>query len=60
MIDLDRIIPAERRKTIEAAIANAGNERLKPIKDLLPEEVSYEDIRLVVGELQLKSRTEIK
>jgi ATP-dependent DNA helicase RecQ len=53
-IDLSRIIPTERRKQIEAAIAIAGIERLKPIKELLPDEVSYEDIRLVVGELQLK------
>jgi ATP-dependent DNA helicase RecQ len=53
-IDLGRIIPAERRKMIEAAIAKAGNERLKPIKELLPEDVSYEDIRLVIGDLQLK------
>ncbi len=56
-IDISRIIPAERRKMIETAIAKAGNERLKPIKELLPDDVSYEDIRLVVGELQLKPAT---
>jgi ATP-dependent DNA helicase RecQ len=55
-IDLERVITPERRKMIETAIAQGGHERLKPIKELLPEEVSYEDIRLVVGALTLSLR----
>jgi hypothetical protein len=33
---------------------------LKPIKDALPEEISYEEIRLVVAELRHKKKQEGK
>lgn len=40
-IDFLRLIPAEYVPLIENAVEEAGRERLKPIKELLPEEVSY-------------------
>jgi len=37
---------------IEAACARAGIERLKPAKDILPPEITYDEIRLVVAKLR--------
>jgi ATP-dependent DNA helicase RecQ len=47
-IDLNRILSKERIALIEEAIARAGRERLAPIKALLPQDVRYDEIRLVV------------
>jgi len=49
-IDLNRIVSKERIALIEEAIVKAGSERLAPIKALLPVEVSYDEIRLVLGQ----------
>ncbi|MDR7002652.1 DNA helicase RecQ [Neobacillus niacini] len=40
-VDFSTIIPSEYIPLLEKAVAEAGRERLKPIKELLPEEVSY-------------------
>jgi ATP-dependent DNA helicase RecQ len=40
-VDFLRLIPAEFITLLENAVKEAGRERLKPIKELLPEEVSY-------------------
>src|SRR6266567_6325142 len=42
----------EKRTRIEAACAQFGVERLRPIKDALPAEVTFEEIRLVVARLR--------
>ena len=36
---------------ILSAINEVGTERLKPIKELLPEDISYEDIRIVIAKI---------
>jgi superfamily II DNA helicase RecQ len=59
-IDLKRILPKERIALIEEAIVRAGNERLAPIKALLPQDVSYDEIRLVVGQYVQKAKGENK
>jgi len=41
---------------IREAARRAGMEWLKPIKDALPEAISYEEIRLVVAELRRKKK----
>jgi len=46
-VDLNRILSKERIGLIEEAIVRAGSERLAPIKALLPQDVSYDEIRLV-------------
>lgn len=43
-------IPVEYREQIFAAIAEAGPERLRPIKELLPDEISYAAIRFALWE----------
>ncbi|UII57730.1 DNA helicase RecQ [Cytobacillus spongiae] len=40
-IDLAPLVPAEAISLIQAAIEVAGNEKLKPIKENVPDEISY-------------------
>jgi ATP-dependent DNA helicase RecQ len=49
-IDLRRFLSKERITLIEEAIGRAGSERMAPIKALLPQDVSYDEIRLVLGQ----------
>ncbi|WP_096200690.1 DNA helicase RecQ [Bacillus sp. FJAT-45350] len=48
-VDVKPLVKVEHIKLILDAIREVGAERLKPIKDALPEEVGYEEIRLVLG-----------
>ena len=50
-------IPAERRALIEEQAGRLGLERLKPIKEALPEDYSYDEIKLVVANLRLGAKT---
>ena len=45
----DKWIAADRRALIEAAIAAHGLDRMKPVKDALPPEVTYGEIRLMAA-----------
>jgi len=45
-------VSKEKQSVIEAACAKAGTERLKPLKDILPPEITYDEIKLVVGRLR--------
>lgn len=47
-------ISPEKQSVIEAACARIGLLWLKPIKDALPEEITYDEIRLVVALLRRK------
>jgi ATP-dependent DNA helicase RecQ len=40
-VDLKRLIPAEFLPLLDTAVNEAGREKLKPIKEILPEDVSY-------------------
>jgi ATP-dependent DNA helicase RecQ len=44
----------EKKLSIEAACAQHGWERLRPIKDVLPPDITYGEIRLVVAQLKWK------
>jgi ATP-dependent DNA helicase RecQ len=59
-VDLNRILSKERIALIEKAIARAGSERFAPIKALLPQDVSYDEIRLVVGQYLQNAKGENK
>jgi len=54
-VDWDRFIddPVKEEKIL-GAINELGLEKLKPIKELLPEDYTYEDIRLVIAKNELK------
>ena len=45
-----------KRASIEEACARLGMERLKPIKEALPPEITYEEIRLVAARLRQAQR----
>lgn len=55
-IDLNRILSKERITLIEEAIVRAGCERLAPIKALLSQDVSYDEIRLVLAKYLQKAK----
>ncbi|MHB8216649.1 MAG: RecQ family ATP-dependent DNA helicase [Candidatus Sulfotelmatobacter sp.] len=45
-------ISKAKQSVIEAACARVGLERYKPVKDIVPPEITYDEIRLVVGRLR--------
>jgi ATP-dependent DNA helicase RecQ len=45
-------VSREKQSVIEAACAKVGTDRLKPLKDILPPEISYDEIKLVVGKMR--------
>ena len=51
-------ISGEKESVIRAACARAGIERLKPIKDLAPPEITYDEIRLIVARLRREVQLE--
>lgn len=48
-IDWDRLIPEGQEALVQAAIRKVGGTRLKPIKEALPDHVSYTTIRAVLA-----------
>jgi ATP-dependent DNA helicase RecQ len=40
-VNFSSLVPSEYIPLLEKAVEEVGRERLKPIKELLPEEVSY-------------------
>jgi ATP-dependent DNA helicase RecQ len=59
-INLSRILAKERIALIEEAIVRAGSERLAPIRALLPQNINYDEIRLVLGQYIQKAKGESK
>jgi ATP-dependent DNA helicase RecQ len=49
-------VSAEKQSVIAAACARVGIDRLKPVKDILPPEITYDEIRLMVGKLRREQR----
>jgi ATP-dependent DNA helicase RecQ len=49
-------IDPTRQSIIEAACARCGIETLKPLKDSLPPEITYDEIRLVVSRLRREQK----
>jgi ATP-dependent DNA helicase RecQ len=45
-------VSREKQSVIAAACAKAGMDWLKPLKDILPPEITYDEIKLVVGKLR--------
>ncbi|WP_068470440.1 DNA helicase RecQ [Candidatus Protochlamydia phocaeensis] len=53
-LDLAPLIPHAKQHAIKEAISLVGPSRLTPIKEKLPEDFTYEDIRLVAASYRLK------
>lgn len=47
-------VGGERVEAIEAACASVGGEKLRPIKDALPPEITFDEIRLVLAKLRAR------
>jgi uncharacterized protein YpbB len=47
-------VDANKQQKIEEACARLGWEKLQPLKEVLPPEVTYHEIRLVVARLRRK------
>ena len=45
-------VSREKQSVIEAACAKIGMDRLKPLKDILPPEITYDEISLIVGKVR--------
>lgn len=52
-LDWSPLIPAEYEDLIVAKVKELGSERLRPVKDALPREVSYEAIKAVICKYKL-------
>jgi ATP-dependent DNA helicase RecQ len=50
----------ETEETIRRAAAQAGIERLRPIKDIVGEAISYDDIRIVVATIRALHQRECR
>jgi len=53
-------IDDNKRSVIEAACARLGVQRLRPLKDVLPPEVTFDEIRLVVARLRCEQTNQEK
>jgi ATP-dependent DNA helicase RecQ len=49
----------ERYTQVAAAIQQFGEERLKPVKEALPEEITYGEIRLVAAHLRVNAKSKV-
>jgi hypothetical protein len=49
-----------KRTQIEHACASFELDRLRPIKDVLPEEITYDEIRLVVAQLRFQKQAAVE
>jgi uncharacterized protein YpbB len=49
-------IGAERRQQIREVCARVGLEWIKPIKEALPEDVTFDEIRLVLAEIRREKK----
>lgn len=54
-VDWSRMIPAEHESLITEAVYRLGTDKLRPIKDALPDDVTYFAIHSVICKLQLQS-----
>ncbi|MEI6378237.1 MAG: RecQ family ATP-dependent DNA helicase [Candidatus Falkowbacteria bacterium] len=55
-IDLDKLVDSRKQKIILEKIKELGDEKVKPLKEALPENITYNDIKLVMA----KSRKDKK
>jgi len=51
-VDVSQFVSDTARCQIENVIAKHGADKLKPIRDALPENITYPQIRFVIADLQ--------
>jgi ATP-dependent DNA helicase RecQ len=52
-VDISKLVSASDRSEIEKAVAEHGTDKLKPIRESLPENITYNMIRFVVAQHRL-------
>lgn len=57
LVKVSAIVPINRVQTIQKAIRQVGTNALKPIKEVLPDEISYDEIRCVVEDQIRRSKS---
>ena len=55
-LDINDFVPADKQELIEESITKYGRLSLKLLKDNLPEEISYGEIRMMVADLSRSGR----
>ncbi len=58
VIDIEKEIHKEFEDQIKKAITDLGTEKLRPIKDVLPEDVSYFDIKYYIAKMKKGDKKE--
>lgn len=48
-LDIEKLVPADKKELIQAAIQRYGKSGLKQLKEHLPEEISYGEIKMVIA-----------
>ena len=48
-LNIEELVPADKRELIHAAILRYGKSSLKQLKENLPEEISYGEIKLTIA-----------
>lgn len=52
--EIDKLVDGRKQKKIKEAIEKVGSGKLTPIKEIVGDDASYEDIKLVIAGLNLK------
>jgi ATP-dependent DNA helicase RecQ len=53
-VKIDKLVKPERQKKIIAAIKTAGTDKLTPIREILGEDYSWDEIKLVLAKIKSK------
>lgn len=53
-VDIDKLVKPERQKKIMAAVKAVGAEKLTPIREVLGEEYSWDEIKLVLAKIRAR------
>jgi ATP-dependent DNA helicase RecQ len=55
-VDINKIVPGEKQLLIKEAIKIYGRQSFKTLKDDLPEDVSYGEIKMVIAAQEREER----
>lgn len=56
VLDIDKLVPADKRELINQSIQRYGKGSLKQLKENLPEEISYGEIKLTIAANEISSQ----
>lgn len=56
VLDIDKLVPADKRELIHQSIQRFGKSSLKQLKENLPEEISYGEIKLTIAATEISGQ----